>query len=84
VYIYKWNKIKCIWIKKNKNYTLFFFSKIKNKVKRKNKLNNQEKKQFFNVQKKGTPFKNPSRSGASPIGVRAPPMLLTIKQKNII
>jgi hypothetical protein len=36
------------------------------------------------LQKNGTPLINPMRSGGSPIGVRHPPMLETIKIKNIM
>jgi len=35
----------------------------------------------FNVQKKGTPCKNPRNNGGSPIGVKTPPILLTKKIK---
>ena len=36
------------------------------------------------TQKKSTPLRKPRNSGGSPIGVSAPPILLTIKIKNII
>ena len=38
----------------------------------------------FKVQKKGTPFKKPRKSGGSPIGLSRPPILLTIKMKKTV
>ncbi len=38
----------------------------------------------LNVQKKGTPCRNPRKSGGSPSGVSAPPMLLMRKMKKTI
>jgi len=37
----------------------------------------------LNVQKKGTPRKNPRNKGGSPRGVKSPPMLDTRKMKNM-
>ncbi len=39
------------------------------------------RQQFWITHQKGTPLRNPTKSGGSPIGVRPPPMLLSRKIK---
>jgi hypothetical protein len=63
---------------------LFLESTMKN-IKLNNKTpTTQGKKLLVNVQKKGMPLRKPKNNGGSPIGVKEPPILLTIKMKNTI
>ena len=62
----------------------FFLSTNKKIVVRNIMAITQGKKLCSSVQKNGTPFKKPRNNGGSPIGVKEPPTLLTMKMKKTI